>query len=142
MPAIALLAVLLGALVSFTPDPNNGEDQKAKVEAANYLIYRNAVVLYATQNPGFSGQVPESSLVIADEWVNLRGWQNRVEAGKIYVYGEMSRSAAAHVAQMSDSAAIGINRSGVLEHPVWGSTGQSLPSYVPEGYIVSLVEEN
>lgn len=141
MPAITIFAVFFAAILAFIPDPSPRMDQEARVEAANYLVYRNAVNLYAVQNPGHSGGIPETSLVLPVEWNNLRGWTNTVDVstGKVYVYGKMQRGGVVHVARISNSADIGTNVGGVLQHPVHGSYGINLPSFIPDGNIVSVI---
>jgi hypothetical protein len=144
MPALAIFAMFFAAILALMPGPQPRVDQKARVEAINYLVYRNAVDLYAVQNPGFSGTIPTSSLDIPGEWNNLRGWTNTVDAstGRVYVYGDIEKSGFYHVAQISNSAAIGINDSGSLVHPIHGDSGVTVPSFVPDGNIVSVIVDH
>jgi len=141
MPAVAIFTIFFASILAFMPGPSPRVDQQARVEAANYLVYRNAVNLYAVQNPGFSGTIPTASLDLQPEWNNLKGWTNRVDAAtdRVYVYGPIQKGGVAHAARINNSAAIGTNRSGTLEHPIHGSVGVNVPAFIPDGNIVSVI---
>lgn len=107
---------------------------------SNMLTYRNAVARYALNNPLATG-------VIADTALGLPAWYrkhgslgNYVIAGRSYVFysgGDMPGLAGAIYAK-TESAAVGINASGVLNTPTRGNTGIALPAQVPNQAVVIL----
>ena len=115
-------------------------------QAHLFEIYREAVNAYAANNPGFSGRVPNGDLVIPTGMVVPTGFSNTVGGGTAYAWvppgkGISPDEILGSLTQVSDgSMLVGMNRGGALVSPVLGDTGISLPSSIPDGSAVSMVE--
>lgn len=139
-----LIAVLSLTALIFSSMQKSKEEILASGDLAavtsNMLTYRNAVARYALNNPLATG-------VIADTALGLPAWYrkhgslgNYVSAGRSYVFysgGDMPGLAGAVYAK-TESAAVGVNASGMLNTPTRGNTGIALPTQVPNQAVVIL----
>ena len=141
MKILAVLAVLLGVMALLkAPADNDIQETSHKALAMNYANYRNAVFLYVQAHKGFSGDIPLSSLSLPESWRMLRTWKARVHDGCCYVFGEATPEEGEAVRKFfQGSFAVGLASGGRLvpalaPHPV------PIPSFVPEGSLVSVME--
>ena len=119
---------------------------EAENEAHLFEIYREAVDAYASNNPGFSGRVPNGDLAIPTGMVIPSSFSNTVDGGTAYAWvppgkGISPEEILGSLTQVSDgSVLVGTNRGGDLVSPVLGDTGISLPPSIPDGSTVSVEE--
>ncbi|NDV26912.1 type IV pilus biogenesis protein PilM [Desulfovibrio sp. JC010] len=143
MKMFAVLFTMLGLLAMLTPDSflqHEVKQGKAKAVAVNFGTYRNAVNDFAIARPNAFGgiPIPISLLDLPSGWKSMRAWTNRPDGGNIYVWGPVQGAEAGEIMDLfMESYAIGIKRSGslVTAH----GTGIALPSFIPNGNIVSVI---
>lgn len=141
MKALAVLAVLLGVMALLkAPADNDIQETSYKALAVNYAIYRNAAFLFVQAHKGFNGDIPLASLNLPESWRMLRTWKARVQNNCCYVYGDASPEEVEAVRRLfQGSFAVGLVSGGrivpaLAPHPV------SVPAFVPDGNLVSVVE--
>ena len=141
MKALAVLAVLIGVM-ALLRIPANRDVQEVSHEsvATNYAVYRNAAFQFAFAHKGYSGDIPLASLSLPESWRMARTWHARMLDGCCYVYGEASPEEAEAVRRLfRGSFAIGLAYGGRLA-PATGPHPVPVPSLVPNGNLVSVVE--
>jgi hypothetical protein len=111
--------------------------------AWNLGVYRDAVLTYALQHPGFAGTVPDSALPLPPWYTPAALWRNQITAGVVAVYGThpmTAELASSLVALGKGSYFVGIAdaKSGRLVSPLFGDTGLALPPGIPDGVPVWL----
>ena len=107
----------------------------------NFLIYRDAVREYMAKNPGYDGTIGSSALDLSPTFNNLGGWDNRVESGTAWVYGDVPIGGLRHgVEKMDHPHNLGIKRGGELYSPIYGNTGISVPGFVSDGQVVAVIK--
>ncbi|NDV23129.1 type IV pilus biogenesis protein PilM [Desulfovibrio sp. JC022] len=142
MKILAALFSILGVMAlilaesSFSP-----RTFQAEAVATNYGVYRDAVNNYALSNSApASGEISTSLLRLPSGWNPIRNWSNRLDNGHIYVWGSVNKLEAQAIRDLFlNSYAIGINRNGKLFNKY--GTGVSLPPFIPEGCIVSVIKK-
>lgn len=141
MKILAVLAVLLGVMALLKPPADNDiQETSHKALAVNYGVYRNAVFLFVQAHKEVSGDVPLSSLSLPESWRMLRTWKARVQDGCCYVYGEATPEEVEAVRRLfQGSFAVGLASGGRLV-PALAPHVIPIPSFVPEGNLVSVVE--
>ncbi|SIN93575.1 type IV pilus biogenesis protein PilM [Halodesulfovibrio marinisediminis] len=139
MKALAVFAVLLGAIALYSLQPQLGQsDESAQTIATNYVVYRNAAITYAVNNPVTTGTLTPAMLGLPSDWRALRIWQNRVEGNTLYVYGTASSQEIVAVQNiLKGSFAVGVNQNNhlVTSH----GTCVALPSFIPEGNLTTVI---
>jgi hypothetical protein len=139
MKALAVLAVLIGvmAMMRFA-NLDSVYDQRAQAIALNYAIFRNEVYLYVFKGHKAPGDIASTALSLPAEWVRLRPWKARIEAGCLYVWGPASSEEIETARDIFwTSLTVGRADSGHLEPDHGGTT--PIPAFVPEGNLVSAV---
>ncbi|QQD72000.1 exported protein of unknown function [Acidithiobacillus ferrivorans] len=124
----------------------------AQVSAAavgqDFVAYRNAVGVYASANPAFTGSVPASSLALPGGMPLLQGADNQITAtasgqGRIITcWATLPASAVFQtIKNMNGDASMGLVSGTQWSSPVYGPMG-NLPSgvQVPNGDAVSIVQ--
>ncbi len=96
---------------------------------------------YALSNSApTSGEISTSLLRLPSGWNPIRNWSNRLDNGHIYVWGSINSMESQAIRDLFlNSYAIGINRNGALFNKY--GTGVSLPTFIPEGCIVSVIKK-
>lgn len=140
MKALAVLAVLFGVMALLRiPADNSVQEASHEIVATNYAIYRNAAFLFAFAHKGYSGDIPPASLALPEGWRMLRTWHARMQGGYCYVYGEASPDEVEAVRRLfRGSFAVGLADRGRLVPA--GPTPVSVPSFIPNGNLASVVE--
>ena len=139
--AMALLIVAGGI---FSQVQHNAEtvSEQATIDALtrSMLIYRSAAAEYARANPTFIGAPSEASL-------NLPRWYNKQSGIATYVVGGVSYTYIAGtvpaglpsaLTERTESATVGVKRSGQLFSPKGGNMAIAVPTPVPEGAVVAV----
>jgi len=143
MKTLAALFTLLGVLAMVTPEtllPTHSNESQASAVAVNFGVYRNAVNEFAIANPNaFEGiPIPLSLLDLPSGWKSMRAWTNRPDGGNLYVWGPVQKGEATEIMKLfMNSYAVGIKRNGSLVNT--HGTGIALPSFIPNGNIVSVI---
>lgn len=139
MKALAVFVVLLGVIAMYAAHAPFGQsDESAQSIATNYVIYRNAAIMCAVNNPAIAGTLTPAMLGLPSDWRALRSWKNRVEGNMLYVYGEATSQEIVAVEKiLKGSFAVGVNRNNrlVTAH----GTGVALPSFIPEGNVTTVI---
>ncbi|MQT41840.1 MULTISPECIES: type IV pilus biogenesis protein PilM [unclassified Pseudomonas] len=106
----------------------------------NMLVYRAAVAEFAKSNPGFNGVPDDASFRLPPWFIKPDGVASYLEAGTAYTYvhGANPPGLPSALVDLTQSIAIGVNRTGVLISPSMGSTGISVPAAIPEGAVVAV----
>lgn len=106
----------------------------------NFLVYRSAATGFARSNPTFSGIPNDSALSLPAWFVKPLGVESYIAAGTTYTYfnGVAPSGMSSALVDLTQSAVVGVKRSGMLISPVAGATGISIPPAVPEGAIVAV----
>ncbi|MCF5508353.1 MULTISPECIES: type IV pilus biogenesis protein PilM [Pseudomonas] len=106
----------------------------------NFLVYRSAATGFAQSNPGFSGTLNGSALSLPAWFVKPVGVESYIAGGTTYTYfnGVAPSGMPSALVDLTQSAVVGVKRSGMLISPVAGATGISIPPAVPEGAIVAV----
>jgi hypothetical protein len=154
--AILPLALLLGGMfltVSHTSVPllenANRINLEANQEATLFQLYREAVANYLDGNPGFSGTVPLSALVLPVGLVIPPLFKNSVSGGVAWVWIAPSPSliyspdvvVGPEFTKSFGSLLVGVNKKGVFVSPSGIPVSISVPSFIPNGAIVSFWED-
>lgn len=143
MKMFAILFTLLGVLAMLTPDSflqHHANEGKAEALAINFGTYRNAVNEFAIARPtAFGGiPIPVSLLDLPSGWKSMRAWTNRPDGGNLYVWGPIKEGEATEIMELfMNSYAVGIKRNGSLVNA--HGTGIALPTFIPNGCIVSVI---
>lgn len=142
MKIFALLGIILLALAMLAPDlsdPETARDRSAAAVAMNYALFREAV-FYRVFVEGYKNDrtISLSELDMPDAWISLRPWRARVEAGKCVVWGEATETEISETRRLfQGSLAVGRNENGRIRP--WAENPVSVPSFVPEGSLVTVV---
>ena len=140
MKALMVLFVILGVMSELMVHIRVERADEGRSVALNYVIYRQAVFLYAHEHQP-QGEIFSASLRLPLGWRALRAWKARVQDGKLYVYGPASEWEIEAARQMlRNSMSVGRAENGRLA-PQWGSV-VSIPNFVPEGSLTSVIEVN
>lgn len=153
--AILPVAILLGGMSmtasrTSVPALENAnvmtlEGQRA---ATVFQLYREAVGAFLDGNPGFSGSVPASSLSLPPGTVVPPAFGNTVSGGTAWAWISPSASVVyspdvvmgPEFSKSFGSLLVGVNKNGAFESPSGLSISISVPSFVPNGAIVSFWE--
>ncbi len=142
MKALAVFVVLLGVIAMYAAQTPFGQsDESADSIATNYVIYRNAVIMCAVNNPAITGTLPSALLGLLSTWRALRSWEHRIEGNILYVYGEATSQEIVAVEKiLKGSFAVGVNLNNrlVTAH----GSGMTLPSFIPEGNLTTAILVN
>lgn len=104
------------------------------------LIYRSAASEYAHAHPGFVG-VPASSSLALPNWYIVRSEIATYITGGVsytYIIGPFPPGLAAALAELTESATVGVKRAGRLYSPQGGTLAIPIPGPVPEGSVVAV----
>lgn len=106
----------------------------------NFLVYRSAAAGFAQSNPTYSGMPDDSALNLPTWFVKPVGVASYISAGTAYTYfyGIAPSGMPSALIELTQSMAVGVNRSGILISPSAGPTGLSVPAAVPDGAIVAV----
>lgn len=131
-----LLAVGMMLPASFLL-PDRAEHLKVGNVAANYCVYREAVVRYLDSHTG-TVNIPAGDLPLPPGYVALGNWQARIVGDFCYVFGLAISPAEFQIIRrkLGHSVLVGQNLGGVIF-----PSGVVLPAGhgVPDGSIISLV---
>lgn len=139
--AMTLLIVAGGI---FTQVQHNDEavSEQATIDALSrsMLIYRSAAAEYARANPGFAGAPSESSLNLPSWYTKQSGIATYVVGGVSYTYitGTVPAGLPSALAELTESATVGVKRSGQLFSSKGGYMAIAVPAPVPEGAVVAV----
>lgn len=149
------LGLLLGGMsmtYSRASVPTLGVSSVFSIEAARtatlFHLYREAVNDYLDENPGFSGTVPLSSLSLPAGAIVPPSFGNDVSGGVAWCWIAPSQgSVYAPDAVMGPefqksfgSVLVGVNRNGTFLSPSGIALTVTVPSFVPNGAVVSFWE--
>ena len=149
---IALLLSGMSMTVSRTSVPTlenaNRFSLEANQEATLFQLYREAVANYLDANPGFSGEVPISSLSLPIGTILPSMFGNTVSGGVAWTWIAPSSSLiyspdvvmGPEFAKSFGSLLVGVNKNGTFASPSGISVSIGVPSFVPNGSIVSFWE--
>lgn len=138
------MILMIGATGLYSHMQNNDEAafEEATVDtlSRSLLIYRSATAEYARANPGFTGTPAEGSLHFPDWYTKQAGITSYVIGGISYTYisGEIPSGLASALAERTESALVGVKRSGQLFSPKAGNVAISIPAPIPEGAVVAV----
>ncbi|MDA8149570.1 MAG: type IV pilus biogenesis protein PilM [Nitrospiraceae bacterium] len=153
--AILPLGLLLGGMfltVSQTSVPvlenANRINLEANQEATLFQLYREAVANYLDGRPGYSGTIPLSALILPAGTVIPPTFGNAVSGGVAWSWITPSASLiyspgavmGPEFAKSFGSLLVGVNKKGTFVSPSGISVSISVPSFVPNGAIVSFWE--
>ena len=153
--AILPLALLLGGMgmtISHSSVPvlenANRINLEAMREATLFHLYREAVVNYLDGNPGYSGTIPLTALILPPGTVIPPMFGNTVSRGVAWSWiapsSSLIYSPAAvmgpEFAKSFGSLLVGVNKNGTFTSPSGISVSIGVPSFVPNGAIVSFWE--
>lgn len=112
---------------------------KRETIAANYVVYRAAVIAYAHENTAFTGEAALAALSTPSGFRPLRPWRNYIDGGAIYVYGPHDPGVAmAVVEDLTGTRLAGRNIGGGLVSPIYGAVAP-LPGWCPDNQLISVV---
>lgn len=138
----AITVLLLGISMLFIPEGSQQQRDIERVHAmsANFAYYRAAVNDYAHNNPAANGVIPDASLSLSPTWNNTGSWQNQIDSGLVYVFGEIDEEGLVNLLkELKFPASIGRKIGGNLVTAAAGDTGFGLPAFIPDGSVVSMV---
>lgn len=122
---------MLGVLALATlPDVDSTRDDAlASTVATNFVLYRGEACRVALAGPPASGdRIDENLLRLPSNWRGLRAWDNRMDAGRFYVFGPASADDVAEIRRLlRGSLAISVQDG-------------SWPSFIPSGAVISVIE--
>lgn len=117
--------------------PDRVENLKTGNIAANYCVYRDAVVRYLDDHAG-AVNIPAADLPLPPGYVALGNWQARIVGDRCYIFGTATSPAEFQTIRrrLGNSVLVGQNLGGVIS-----PSGVVLPAGhgVPDGSIISLV---
>ena len=149
------LALLLGGMsmtVSRTSVPAlenaNRLNLEANRESTTFHLYREAVANWLDANPGYSGTIPVSALILPPGTVIPPMFGNTVSGGVAWVWIPPPSSLiyspdavmGPEFAKSFGSLLVGVNKNGTFMSPSGISVSIGVPSFVPNGAIVSFWE--
>lgn len=149
------LGLLLGGMemtVAHTSVPvlenANRINLEANQEATLFHLYREAVANYLNTNPGYSGTIPLSALILPAGTVIPPMFGNAVSGGVAWSWVAPSASLVyspdvvigPEFTKSFGSLLIGVNKNGTFASPSGISVSIGVPSFVPNGAIVSFWE--
>jgi len=154
----AAIAVVMAALFSvylaIAPiKPSYLAFQQPSVElmADNFLTYRDAVENYVETHPTFSGSIPfatlEASGFLPVGYTALANWQNTTIGNQVMAWGPVPVGASFYLARDSSycydvgvASAGDVGSGGNVYSAALGVIQKGdVPSYVPDGYAVSII---
>ena len=146
MGQLSILAVVLafvGTLLLQTGSrtTTNANTNEAIAIAGNMMVYRNAVSLYAHDNPTASGTLSDSAFSLPTWYQRISGVGHYLNTGTAYIYYSTTRPELAYqvVKSTNNAITVGIKRGGYLINPL-STTNYSqpvaLPSAIPEESVV------
>ncbi|WP_252090652.1 type IV pilus biogenesis protein PilM [Pseudomonas sp. MWU13-3659] len=104
------------------------------------LVYRSAAAEYARANPGFTGSPAEASLNLPGWYTKQSGIAAYIAGGVTYTYitGAVPPGLPSALSERTESATVGVKRSGLLVSPKGGNMAIVVPAPVPEGAVVAV----
>jgi len=134
-----MAALFLGLIAFITPDFSKPiQAYEPSAAALNYALFRQAVHQYVFSGHKTAGPIPAGSLQMPSGWITMRPWNAQIASGFLYVWGVASPDEIEATRELFwESYAIG-RASGGLLVPNYGGT-TSIPSFVPDGNLVSVV---
>jgi len=114
----------------------------ADISATSLLAYRQSVIDFLNSNQGFSGTVPDSSLVFIWGYQRDLRWTHTVSGGTLYVYEATANSPNTSLLldqlyrKTASSYMVGRNVSGTLISANGFSTGITVPALIPNGTLL------
>ena len=146
---VALLAVIPLSSVEWRVDVAKTDatrGQSAQTTATNWVIYRDAAVQFAEGNKTYVGTIADTQLTFPNGYVKGGAWSAAMTAGgNLAVYGVTQNTdavATQAAATLGNSYAVGINQGGQWVSPLYGTLGATVPPFVPNGAIVTLIKVN
>ncbi|MBI6855921.1 type IV pilus biogenesis protein PilM [Pseudomonas cichorii] len=144
MPIYWIIILLIGISANFMQTEASRSEHLAMTSevsaiARNILIYRNALSEYAHANPGLTGSVNDTALLLPTWFTHLSGVNGYVVTGTSYTfYASPPNGLVTELAALTEnSAAVGYASSGLLVSPSGGLTGIPLPTVIPTGAVVA-----
>jgi hypothetical protein len=141
MQGMAVFFTCLGLMALFgihSISHSSNEREQDHAVAINFATYRRAVNIHALATPGVSGTIDKPILGLPKEWVSIHPWTNTVISGRCYVYGPATSSEVLATRKLlMGSQAIGTKTNGQLVTS--SGIGISLPAFIPEGSLVSVI---
>ena len=149
------LALFLGGMsmtVSRTSVPALGNANRITIEATNeatlFHLYREAVANFLDSNPGYGGSIPVSALALPPGTLIPSTFGNTVSGGVAWAWIAPSASlvwspdavTGPEFSQSFGSLLVGVNKNGTFSSPSGISVSIGVPSFVPNGSIVSFWE--
>lgn len=146
MGQLSILAVVLafvGTLLLQTGSrtTTNVNTNEAVAISGNMMVYRNAVSLYAHNNPTASGTISDSAFSLPTWYQRISGVGHYLSTGTAYIYYSTTRPELAYqvVKATNNAITVGIKRGGYLINPL-STTNYSqpvaMPAAIPEESVV------
>ncbi len=136
------LLIVAGGIFSQVQRNDETVSEQATIDALSrsMLVYRSAAAEYARANPGFTGAPSEASLNLPNWYTKLDGITTYVADGVSYTYiaGGVPAGLPSALTDRTESATVGVKRSGQLFSPKGGIMEIAVPAPVPEGAIVAV----
>jgi hypothetical protein len=143
LPVIFCFLLLFGA-VGYDYQHADRKEQTTAVDESlggRFLVYRNAVLAYAAENPDQNKAIDDNSLTLPPWFTVASGFHAYLQAGNSYVYYQPdgvtpSLADMGLYPSMSVTVSVGIAQAGILMSPTLGDTGIVLPAVIPNGSVV------
>jgi hypothetical protein len=136
------LLIVAGSIFSQVHHNDEAMAEQATLDAISrsMLVYRSAAAEYARANPAFVGAPPEGALNLPNWYTKQSGITTYVVGGVSYTYitGTVPSGLPAALTERTESATIGVKRSGQLFSSKGGNMAIAVPAPVPEGVVVAV----
>lgn len=143
MPLYWIVMLLMTLCIGYLGDANRRSEllmnnASSSATAHNMLVYRNAIAIYAHDNPGVTGSPADTQLGLPGWYVHQVGINGYVAGGKSYTFfPSPPNGLVSALINLTGSEAIGYASGSQLVSPYGGQTGISLPGTVPNGSAVA-----
>jgi len=138
------IILMIGAASIFSNmqsiDETTSEQATVDALSRSLLIYRSATAEFARANPNFTGSPTELSLNLPGWYTKQSGITSYVLGGISYTYisGTVPSGLVSALAERTESAIVGVKRSGQLVSPRAGNMAIAIPAPIPEGAVVAV----
>lgn len=136
------LLIVAGGIFTQVQHTDEAVTEQATIDALSrsMLIYRSAAAEYARSKPGFTGAPTDSSLNLPSWYTKQSGIATYIVSGVSYTYiaGTVPAGLPAALTERTESATVGVKRSGQLFSPKVGNMAIAVPAPVPEGAVVAV----
>lgn len=139
------LLIVAGGIITQEQFTDHAVSEQATIDALSrgMLVYRSAAAEYARANPGFTGTPSDSSLNLPSWYTKQSGIATYIVGGMSFTYfnsidGTVPAGLPSALTERTESATVGIKRSGQLFSPKGGNLAIVVPAQVPEGAVVAV----